>query len=288
MNRREFISALPIMMISTNTLLNELSAMPASPLMPAFFIGHGSPMNAIADNKFTRDLFKATQNIPKPSAIMVVSAHWLTKGTFVSTNKFPRTIYDFGGFPKELSQVKYEPSGSPEFALQVKNLLVQSHAQTDDHMGLDHGAWSVLKHMYPKADIPVFQLSIDFSKPTSYHYNLIKQLAELRKKGLMIVGSGNVVHNLGILNWENPNASPYDWSLEFDTYVKNNLESGNHQALVDYVKAGRSAQLAQPTNDHYLPLLYVLGVQQKKEELQFIHHSFDLGSISMRSFMLKG
>lgn len=260
--------------------------MPASPLMPAFFIGHGSPMNAIADNTFTRDLAKSVQNLPKPSAIMVVSAHWLTKGTFVSTSKFPQTIYDFGGFPRALYEVKYEAKGSPEYALQVKQLLEQSHVHTDDTMGLDHGAWTILRHMYPKADIPVFQLSIDFGKPAAYHYELIKQLAALRKKGLMIVGSGNVVHNLGRLNWENPNAAPFDWSLEFDTYVKQHLEKGNHTALVDYLKAGKSAQLAVPTNDHYLPMLYILGVQQKSEQLRFIHHSFDMGSISMRSFVL--
>lgn len=276
------------MMLSANELMNELNAMPLTPLMPAFFIGHGSPMNAILDTKFTQDLVNAAQNVPKPSAIMVVSAHWLTRGTFVSTNKFPKTIYDFGGFPKALSEVKYEPKGSPEFAQQVKTLLVDHYVQHDDHMGLDHGAWTILKHMYPKADVPVFQLSIDFSKPAAYHYALIRQLAELRKKGLMIVGSGNIVHNLGILNWENPSAKPYEWSLEFDQYVKQNLENGNHAMLIDYLKAGKSAQLAVPTNDHYLPMLYVLGVQQKNEQLKFIHHSFDYGSISMRSFVLQG
>lgn len=286
MNRKEFLAALPIMMISGQELISELSAMPNSPLMPAFFIGHGSPMNAIMDNVFTRDLAKATQHIPKPSAILVVSAHWLTRGTFVSTNKFPKTIYDFGGFPKALHEVKYEPAGSPEFALQAKKLLEHSHVQIDEHMGLDHGAWTILKHMYPKADIPVFQLSIDYTKPASYHYSLIAQLAALRKKGLMIVGSGNIVHNLGLLNWENPNAAPYDWSLEFDNYVTKSLESRDYNRLVDYQKAGRAAQLAVPTNDHYLPMLYILGVQQPKEQLKFIHQSFDLGSISMRSFVL--
>lgn len=288
MKRREFLSALPVMLVSANTLLNELNAMPATPLVPAFFIGHGSPMNALADNAFTRDLAKSVKDQHAPSAIMVISAHWLTKGTFVSTSKFPKTIYDFGGFPKALYDVKYEPKGSPEYAMQVKQLLEQSHVQTDDTMGLDHGAWTILRHMYPKADIPVFQLSIDFTKPASYHYELIKQLAALRKKGLMIVGSGNVVHNLGRLNWENPQAAPFDWSMEFDTYVKQHLEGGNHGALVDYLKAGKSAQLAVPTNDHYLPMLYVLGIQQKNERLRFIHHSFDMGSISMRSFMLGG
>ncbi len=258
-----------------------------TPLMPAFFIGHGSPMNAVSDNQFTRDLAAATKNLPVPTAIMVVSAHWLTNGTFVSTSRFPKTIYDFGGFPDELYKVKYEPAGSPGFALQAKKLLEQSHAKEDDAMGLDHGAWSILRHMYAKADIPVFQLSIDAGKPAAYHYDLISQLAPLRKKGLMIIGSGNIVHNLGILNWQNPNAAPYDWSLEFDEYVKKNLNDHNHQALIDYVKAGKAAQLAVPTNDHYLPLMYILGLQQKNEGLKFIHHSFDLGSISMRSFILQ-
>ena len=287
MNRKQFLSAVPIMIASTNQFFNELSAMANTPLMPAFFIGHGSPMNAVSDNKFTRDLAAATKNLPAPSAIMVVSAHWLTHGTFVSTSRFPKTIYDFGGFPDELYKVKYEPAGSPEFALQAKKLLEQSHAKEDDAMGLDHGAWSILRHMYPKADIPVFQLSIDAGKPAAYHYELIRQLVSLRKRGLMIIGSGNIVHNLGILNWQNPNAAPYDWSLEFDEYVKKNLTDHNHQALIDYLKAGKAAQLAVPTNDHYLPLMYILGLQQKNEELKFIHHSFDLGSISMRSFILQ-
>lgn len=288
MNRKQFLSAVPVMIASTNQFFNEVSAMGSTPLMPAFFIGHGSPMNAISDNRFTRDLASATKSLPAPSAILVVSAHWLTRGTFVSTSRFPKTIYDFGGFPDELYKVKYEPKGSPGFALEVKKLLERSHAREDDTMGLDHGAWSVLRHMYPKADIPVFQLSIDIGKPASYHYEMVKQLVPLRKKGLMIIGSGNVVHNLRILNWQNPEAAPYDWSLEFDGYVKNNLEKADHAALIDYLKAGKSASLAVPTNDHYLPLLYVAGLQQKNERLKFIHHSFDLGSISMRSFMLQG
>lgn len=276
------------MIVTANQFYEELKAMPPTPLMPAFFIGHGSPMNAIADNAFTRDLANAVKDLPVPNAIMVVSAHWLTNGTFVSTNKFPKTIYDFGGFPQELYHVKYEPAGSPEYALQVKTLLEKSHVQSDDHMGLDHGAWSILKHLYPKAEIPVFQLSIDVSKPAAYHYELIKQLHSLRKKGLMIIGSGNIVHNLGILNWENPSAKPYDWSVEFDEYVKKALETYNHTALINYLDAGKAAKLSVPTNDHYLPLLYITGIQQKNEKLRFIHHSFDMGSISMRSFMLEG
>jgi 4,5-DOPA dioxygenase extradiol len=289
MNRRDFLSTISIMLTSAQQLLNEVKAMPPTPLMPAFFIGHGSPMNAILDNQFTHDLAKSTRNLPTPNAIMVVSAHWLTKGTFISVNKFPKPIYDFGGFPKALSEVKYEPLGSPEYALQTKILLDQSHAiQTDDHMGLDHGAWSILRHMYPKANIPVFQLSIDVTQPAKYHYNLIKQLAALRKRGLMIIGSGNIVHNLGLINWNNPNDGPYDWTVEFDAYVERNLQTANHLALVDYFKAGQCANLSAPTNEHYLPMLYVLGIQQKNEQLKFIHHSFDMGSISMRSFMLQG
>lgn len=277
------------MLKSAQHLLNELKVVPPTPLMPAFFIGHGSPMNAITDNKFTQDLAKSTRNLPNPNAIMVISAHWLTKGTFISVNKFPKAIYDFGGFPNALYDIKYEPIGSPEYALQVKTLLDHSHnIQTNDMMGLDHGAWSILRHMYPKANIPVFQLSIDVTQPAKYHYDLMKQLAALRKKGLMIVGSGNIVHNLGHVNWNNTTSGPYDWTVEFDTYVKNNLETGNHMALVDYLKAGTSAQLSVPTNEHYLPMLYVLGIQEKNEQLKFIHHSFDMGSISMRSFILQG
>lgn len=276
------------MIVTANQFYREMKEMPSTPAMPAFFIGHGSPMNAIADTAFTRDLAAAVKGIPAPNAIMVVSAHWLTRGTFVSTSRFPKTIYDFGGFPDELYQVKYEPPGSEEYALQVKALLEQSHVQEDDHMGLDHGAWSILKHMYPKADIPVFQLSIDAGKPAAYHYELIRQLQSLREKGLMIIGSGNIVHNLRTLNWQNPAAAPYDWSVEFDEYVRKNLESQNHQALINYLDAGKAANLAVPTNDHYLPLLYITGIRKKEEKLRFIHHSFDLGSISMRSFILEG
>ncbi len=289
MNRRDFLSTMSVMLTIAQQLLNEVNAMPPTPLMPAFFIGHGSPMNAIMDNQFTQDLAKSTRNLPAPNAIMVVSAHWLTNGTFVSVNKSPKTIYDFGGFPKALSDVKYEPLGSPEYALQAKTLLDLSHnIQTSDMMGLDHGAWSILRHMYPKANIPVFQLSIDVSQPAKYHYDLIRQLSALRSKGLMVVGSGNVVHNLGSVNWNDPTAGPYDWTVEFDAYVAQNLQTGNHLALVDYFKAGQCANLSVPTNEHYLPMLYVLGIQQKNEQLKFIHHSFDMGSISMRSFMLQG
>ena len=277
------------MLTSAQQLLNEVKAMLPTPLMPAFFIGHGSPMNAIIDNQFTQDLAKSTRNLPSPNAIMVVSAHWLTKGTFISVNKFPKAIYDFGGFPNALYDIKYEPIGSPEYALQVKTLLDQSHnIQTSDMMGLDHGDWSILRHMYPKANMPVFQLSIDATQPAKYHYDLMKHLAALRKKGLMIVGSGNIVHNLGRVNWNNPTAGPYDWTFEFDAYVERNLQTGNHLALVDYLKAGQCANLSVPSNEHYLPMLYVLGIQEKNEQLKFIHHSFDMGSISMRSFMLQG
>lgn len=273
-------------MLGTQTLLNELAAMPNTELTPAFFIGHGSPMNALADNTFTKDLAAALKPLEKPQAIMVVSAHWLTSGTYVSTNKSPQTIYDFGGFPDALSKVKYAAPGSPEFALQVKELITHSTVLPDASMGLDHGSWSILKHMYPNADVPVFQLSIDINKPSAYHYDLIRNLSSLRRKGLMIIGSGNIVHNLGRLNWRTPNAEPFDWTIEFDTYVKQHLDNKNHEALINYLKVGTSAQMAVPTNDHYLPLLYVLGVQEKKEQVKYIHHSFDMGSISMRSFML--
>lgn len=286
MKRKAFLKTLPVMMLGTQTLLNELAAMPNTALTPAFFIGHGSPMNALADNAFTKDLIAAVKPLAKPQAIMVVSAHWLTVGTHVSTNKYPKAIYDFGGFPEELSKVTYAPNGSLEYALKTKELITHATVHADDTMGLDHGAWTILRHMFPQADVPVFQLSIDVNKHPAYHYELIKSLASLRRKGLMIIGSGNVVHNLGRLNWRTPDAKPFDWTIEFDTYVKKHLDSRNHNALVNYLNAGTAAQMAVPTNDHYLPLLYVLGIQEKNEEVKYIHHSFDMGSISMRSFML--
>jgi 4,5-DOPA dioxygenase extradiol len=254
--------------------------------MPVLFIGHGHPMNALLDNNFTQTLTKIGQNIQKPNAIMVVSAHWETRGTYVSVNPQPTTIYDFGGFDDRLFQIKYEPKGAPELAKQVVTLGSSHGIQEDNSMGLDHGAWTVLKYLFPKADVPVFQLSIDFTKPPQYHYELAAALRKMREKGVLVVGSGNIVHNLGRLDWQNINAKPFDWAIEFDELVKGKLTTNDFKALVNYNQFGKLAQLSIPSNDHYLPMLYTLGLADKNEQIKYLYEGIQYGSISMRCFQI--
>lgn len=268
------------------TLLNELSKSDNTERMPVFFIGHGNPMHALHNNNFTKTLNSIPQTILKPKAILVISAHWLTRGTYVSTTANPKTIYDFGGFPDELYRVKYEPTGAPELANEIKEKISSPEIKPDNTMGLDHGTWTVLKHIYPAADIPTFQLSIDFSKPAAFHFELAKQLTYLRDKGVLIIGSGNLVHNLGMLDFNRPD-SGYDWALEFDAKVKELLEKGDLKSLVDYEKLGKSALLSIPTNDHYLPMLYSLALKTEKENISQLYEGLEAGSISMRSFIIK-
>ena len=252
---------------------------------PLIFIGHGHPMNALLDNNFTQTLSKLGESLEKPNAIMIVSAHWQTKGTFVSANQTPKAIYDFGGMDV-LRQIKYEPKGHPEFAKQVVETAPIYNIQEDHSMGLDHGAWTVLKHLYPKADIPVFELSIDSSQPTSYHFQLANALKKMREKGVLIIGSGNIVHNLNILDWNNIDAKPMDWAVEFDELVKAKLNNLDFQALVNYQQFGKLSEMAHPTNEHYLPMLYILGLADKNEEIKYIFEGFQYGSASMRCFQI--
>lgn len=271
---------------SAQPFLDELKKAENTQRMPVFFIGHGNPMNALYDNAFTKKLNTIRNTITKPKAILVVSAHWLTRGTYVSTNPSPKTIYDFGGFPDELFKVKYEPKGSPELAKELKQKINYTSVSEDSSMGLDHGAWTILKHIYPDADIPTFQLSIDYSKPPEYHYELAKPLNYLRDKGVVIIGSGNIVHNLGMVDFYNPN-NVYDWAREFDSTVKNLLDKGDDNSLIHYEKLGKSAELSIPTNDHYLPMLYILGLKNKGEQVSTLYESLEMGSLSMRSFVIK-
>lgn len=260
--------------------------------MPVLFIGHGSPLNIILDNGFTRSLTDLGERLPKPAAIMVISAHWLTQGTFVGCVKQPKTLYDFYGFPEELYETTYRCPGSPEEASLVTGALKKAAVKCDHARGLDHGAWAVLKHLYPHADIPVFQLSIDYSfnewdpKPLSYHYDLAAGLSELRGRGVLIIGSGNIVHNLGMFDFTNIGAPSFDWAVEFDEAVKSNLTRRNHHDLVHYRNMGKSALLAVPTLDHYLPMIYTLALQEKNDSVSFIHEGFQYGSISMRCFQI--
>ncbi len=250
--------------------------------MPVFFIGHGSPMNAIEDNSYTRSWEAMGKGVhEKPNAILVVSAHWLTNGTFVSTSPAPETIYDFGGFPGELYKQSYPAPGSPEYAKQVMQLLPE--AKEDHKWGLDHGAWSVLVHLFPDAKIPVFQLSIDYYKPMQFHFDLASRLKKLRDKGVLIIGSGNIVHNLQMFFARPNDTSPYDWTTEFDSWVKEKIITKDFQSLVDYEKQGKAAQLSVPTVDHYVPLIYSLGLSDKNENIHFTNEE-TIGSISMRAF----
>lgn len=268
-------------------LFHEVREMGAGPRMPSIFIGHGSPMNALADTAFTRHLNELGRRLERPKAMLVVSAHWLTPGrTAVSTSPRPETIHDFGGFPQALFDVQYPAPGSPDTARQAARSVTSLAIHEDHEMGLDHGAWTILRHIYPEADVPVFQLSLNWGMSPSWHYALAQELRGLREQGVLILGSGNVVHNLGRLNWEDPAAVPYDWALAFDRFVEEKLAAGDHQALVGYQRLGSTALLAHPTNDHYLPLLYTLGASTPEEHLTELHTGMEMGSISMRCFQL--
>lgn len=251
-------------------------------LMPAIFFGHGSPMNALEQNRYTVAWRQIGASLPKPKAILCVSAHWYIRGTAVTAMETPRTIHDFGGFPRELFEVRYPASGSPELAARVRDLLMPVPVQLDQTWGLDHGTWSVLVHVFPDADVPVVQLSIDASKPAQWHYELATRLAPLRSEGVLIAASGNVVHNLGTIRWGD-DAPPFDWALRFNEKVRAHLRAREHQALIDFENAGADAKLSIPTPEHYLPLLYVLAQQQLNETITLALDGIELGSISMLS-----
>ncbi|AKD03796.1 4,5-DOPA dioxygenase extradiol [Pontibacter korlensis] len=264
-------------------VLKKLQRLPdQEAVMPALFVGHGSPMNAVEENEFTQGWASMAQGIAKPKAILCVSAHWQTNGTAVTAMANPRTIHDFYGFPQQLFDVQYNAPGSPETAEELKQLIKKTELHLDHEWGLDHGTWSVLKHIYPDADIPVLQLSLDYTKPAQWHYELAQELAQLRKKGVLVVGSGNIVHNLRTLNWHKPDEA-FDWATEVNEQVKQQILSGDPQPLIKYEQLGRAASLAIPTPEHYLPLLYTLGLQQKQEQVQFLNDKMQLGSISMTS-----
>jgi 4,5-DOPA dioxygenase extradiol len=260
--------------------------------MPVLFIGHGSPLNIILDNGFTRSLAALGKRLPRPKAILVISAHWLTEGTFVGCTEQPETIYDFFGFPEELYDQVYPCPGSPGEAAYVTDALKMAAATCDHGRGLDHGAWAILRHLYPHADVPVFQLSLDYTfndwdpKPLQYHYDLAARLSALRRRGVLIIGSGNIVHNLGMVDFANLDAKSFEWAVEFDEKVKSRLISGKHQDLIHYRNLGEAAALAVPTLDHYLPMIYAISLQEKNESLVFTYEGFHYGSISMRCIQI--
>jgi len=249
---------------------------------PALFIAHGSPMNAIEQNDFTLTLQKLGQSLVKPKAILCISAHWLTKGTFVDISPKPKMIYDMYGFPKELYEIKYPAKGAPKIADEIIKTITDTSIQRTTDWGLDHGTWSILTHLYPKADIPVFQLSIDYNQPMQYHYDLAKQLNTFRKKGILIIGSGNLTHNLRIVDFNDINAKPKDWALEFDTKIKEYIDARNHKGVIDYQKIGSSAKLAVPEPSHFIPLIYTLALQDNDDEIEYFYDKFHYGTLSMR------
>lgn len=253
--------------------------------MPVLFLGHGSPMNAIEENEFVRGFRNIGKDIPTPKAILIISAHWETKGTLVTAMQKPRTIHDFGGFPQALFDVQYPAPGSPELANETKRLIKKVQVGLDESWGLDHGAWSVVKHLYPKADVPIIQMSIDYTQGAQYHYDLAKELASLRKKGILIIGSGNMVHNLGMVAWDklNTDSYGYDWAIEANDKMKHLILSDNHQPLIHFKSQGRAFDLAIPSPEHYLPLLYTLALKESNEQASFFNDKPVGGSLTMTS-----
>lgn len=255
---------------------------------PAVFFGHGNPMNAIADNPYAAKWRAIGRGLHRPKAVLAISAHWYVEQTAVTAMSAPRTIHDFGGFPRELYEVKYPAPGDPELARRVRELLAPDiSVAMDHHWGLDHGTWSVLAHVFPGADVPVVQLSIDETQPPRYHYEIGKQLAPLRDEGVLILGSGNIVHNLHAFAWGRHPAQPFDWARRFEHRVHELLLAGDDDLLVDYESLGRDAMLSVPTPDHYLPLLYVIGARRKSDAVTFPVEGIDGGSVSMLAVDLR-
>ncbi|MCB9225351.1 MAG: 4,5-DOPA dioxygenase extradiol [Crocinitomicaceae bacterium] len=290
MDRKTFIQSLGILALTPSAMqLNELRKLAdgfkSTPKMPVLFIGHGNPMNAIEENSFTKGWRDITKKIPTPNAILVISAHWETKGTYVTAMEKPKTIYDMYGFPQELYEVKYDCPGSPELAGIIKENANKANVHLDHSWGLDHGTWSVLVKMYPDANIPVLQLSIDRFQNAQYHYDLAKELEVLRNKGVLIIGSGNIVHNLRYASFA-IDPKPYDWAVEFDEKAKELILSKEHNSLINYQDLGTAAQLSIPTPEHYLPLLYILAQQQNEDKVEFFNEEMAFASGSMRSIII--
>ena len=254
-------------------------------LMPVLFVGHGSPMNGIEDTEFSRRWTQMAKEIPAPKAVLVVSAHWFTQGTKITAMDFPETIHDFGGFPQALFDVQYPAPGHPQLAKETASLIRSAHVELDHDWGLDHGTWTIVRHMYPQANIPVLQLSIDFTKGPQFHYDLARELYAIRKKGVLIIGSGNMVHNLGLVAWNRLNdpGFAYDWTLKMNDTFKNLIHDGDHKALMNYSSLGKEALLAIPTPEHYLPLIYTLGLQGSSDSVSFFNDKAVGGSLTMTS-----
>lgn len=253
--------------------------------MPLLFLGHGSPMNAIEENEFVEGFRDIAKTIPMPMAILCISAHWETRGTLVTAMETPKTIHDFGGFPRSLYEVQYPAPGSPELAHEIKKIITKTSLELDYSWGLDHGTWSVIKHLYPEAKVPVVQLSLDRGKFPEFHYELAKELISLRRRGVLIVGSGNIVHNLGILDWDRPDGG-YDWAVNANNLLKKLIMADDHSQLIHYRELGEEIRLSIPTPEHYLPLLYILGLKEENETITFFNDKLVMGSLSMTSLKI--
>lgn len=275
-------------MMKLNDLSKMTEAFENTEPMPVLFLGHGNPMNAIEDNEFVQGWRRIGKTLPRPNAILCISAHWETRGTYVTAMQRPKTIHDFGGFPQKLYEVDYPAPGSPELAKETQRLIRKTDVQLDEQWGLDHGAWSVIMHLFPKADVPVIEMSLDYYQPAKYHYDLARELAPLRRKGVLIIGSGNMVHNLRLVAWDQFHTDnySYDWALEASSKMKQYLLEGKHQNLVDFKSQGKAFDLAIPTPEHYLPLLYALALKEDHEPLSLFNDKAVAGSLTMTSVMI--
>lgn len=294
MDRKLFLQSLALLPLSLksmklNTLNQLIEPSTTNMKMPVLFLGHGSPMNAIEENEFVKGFREAGKNIPLPTAVLCISAHWETRGTYVTAMEKPRTIHDFGGFPQALFDVQYPAPGSPTMALETKNTIKNTTVGLNDNWGLDHGTWSVVKHLYPNADVPVFQMSLDINQSPLCHYEIGKELMALRNKGVLIIGSGNMVHNLGMVAWDKLNADnyAYDWAIEASTKMKQYIQENNFMALVNFKTQGKAFDLAIPSAEHYLPLLYTLALKQENDKLSIFNDKAVGGSLTMTSIKIE-
>ncbi len=290
MNRKDFLKSMALLPIGAaamklNALHQATDLFGPTERMPVLLLGHGNPMNAIDDNIFTKGFQEVAKTLPKPRAILCISAHWETRGTFITAMPHPETIHDFGGFPQALFDVQYPAPGSPELAEETSLLIKSVNVQLTEDWGLDHGCWTVVKFLYPNADVPIVEMSIDYNKPMSYHYALGRELAALRRKGVLIIGSGNTVHNLRMAAWDKMMTPGYgyDWANIANEKIRNFILDGNHQALINYDKQGQEIQMAAPTPEHFIPLLYTLGLQEKDEQATVFNDSLVAGSLNMMS-----
>lgn len=276
--------------MTINDLHKSVSSQQGTPIMPILFIGHGSPMNAIENNEFSKMWTELGSNLPIPRAIVCISAHWETRGTFVTTENQPKTIHDFSGFPRELYLQKYQSPGAPLLAQDVIDNIKTTHIEGENKWGLDHGTWTILKYTYPQASIPVIQISIDHYKNPQWHYDLGKELAFLRSKGVLVIGSGNMIHNLRMMRIAGDDFNAeygYDWAFDINNIIKNNLMEGNVKSLINYHSLHKDASLAIPTPEHYIPMLYILGMKSKNERIRIFNDKVIAASLNMTSFIVE-